>query len=145
MHLTLEKKIAIVTLFGICICPAASFAQMTQIISGAQIERARDILEKEEAWKWKINRPEKVLIKNIEVKEVMLLGDNLIKEIIAPYKNRWLCENEIQGIISAVRILYEKNGYPNEPKEISFEIEKHNLKIKVQESRFKGNANEKKN
>ncbi len=124
------KKVAFLILFYFTLHPVFAFAQ-TEIPS--QIERTQQILQKEEALKEKINKPEKKLVKTIQVSGVTLVSIDKIQSIILPFQNRWLTEPEVESILASIKMLYEKTGFPNQPAEVSYKIEKHNLNIQVLE------------
>lgn len=104
-----------------------------QAITGADIERTQIILQKEEAFKQIINKPEKLHIKDIVLDGVTLLSTDQLNSLILPFKRRWLYENDIKGILDSIKILYQKNGFANQPENISFKLEKCILKIRVVE------------
>ena len=124
--------LAIILFSLFCLGPLGSdsFAQALPI---GQIERTQELLEKEKAFRGRIEREEKVFIKKIIVEGVTLLNEGQIKELILPFQKRWLSKDEIQQILDALTAAYRQNGYKEQPAKISFEIKKGFLKIKVDE------------
>lgn len=104
-----------------------------QAITGAEIERTQMILQKEEVFKQIINKPEKLHVKDVVVDGVTLLNEDQLASLISPFKHRWLYENDIQGILDSIKILYQKSGFADQPEKISFKLEKCILKILVVE------------
>lgn len=125
------KRIIFFIYFFIFVICGNCFAQVT---TAADIERTQVIIQKDEAFKQVINKPEKIHIKDIVLDGVTLLSEEQIKSIISPFKGGWLSENEIQGVINSIKMFYQKRGFSNQPENITFQVEKSVLKINIIEA-----------
>lgn len=101
--------------------------------SVGQIERAQEILQKEEILRNKLEKEEKVYIKKIIVKGATLLDEGKIKEIILPFQKHWLSKTDIQQILDIIGQAYKQKGYTGSPIRISSQIKKNCLEINVEE------------
>jgi len=107
-----------------------SFAQT----SASQIERTQEIVEKEEALRNKIEKEEKVFIKNIIVQGATLLSEEEIKKITSPFQKHWLSKDDIQGIVNSLKAAYQQKGYNNQLARITYQVKKSLLKIRIEEN-----------
>ncbi len=111
------------------ICCGYSLAQ----VSAGQIERQRVILDRETALQEKVSGEEKIFIKKVILSGVTLLSEDQVKEITLPFENHWLSRIEIQEALDLIKSAYYRNGYSDQPKNISFKINKSVLEIQVEE------------
>lgn len=125
----MKKVLFFILLFSV-LCSGRCFSQS---ITAADIERTQVILQKEEAFKQVINKPEVFYIKTIALEGVTLLSEGHLNGIISAFKKRWLSEEDILGILASIKIVYQQNGFTNQPGKILFKIEKYILKIRVEE------------
>jgi len=123
-------KITSIILFIFTVSFSISFAQ----VSSSQIIRSQEILEIDKALREKLQEEEKVFIKKISVEGASLLTEDELKEIISPFQKKWLTQTKIQKILGSIREAYIKKGYQNQLLDVSFEIERKELKIKVKEA-----------
>ncbi len=101
--------------------------------SAGQIERAQEILQKEDILRNKLEKEEKIYIKKIIVKGVTLLDEDKIKEIILPFQKHWLNKTDIQQILDIIGQAYKQKGYTGLPLRIYSQIKKNCLKIEIKE------------
>ncbi|MBI5145194.1 MAG: hypothetical protein HZA27_03300 [Candidatus Omnitrophica bacterium] len=124
------QKLTIFVLFFVLSFFNLSFAQ-TQTLG--QIERSQEILEKERVLRERLERGEKVFIKKITFSGATLISEDKIKEILLPFKNRWLTQAEIQAILDLIATRYKEEGYAERIASISYQINKNRLKIIIEE------------
>jgi len=98
-----------------------------------QIEKSQQDLEMEKALRTEVEKGKKVLIKKITVRGSTLITKDQIKEITLSFKNHWLTQSDINLIIDSITSAYKQKGYENKLANVSFEIKKVTLEIKVQE------------
>lgn len=101
--------------------------------SASQMQRAEELIEKEEALRKELKEPKKVFVKNIIVEGVTLLSEDEIKEITAPFIKHWLNAENFEQIKELIKQSYQEKGYTNKPAEISHRIKKKSLIIEVKE------------
>jgi len=109
------------------------FAQSS---SASQAQRTEELLEKERQLEEKIQQPEKIYIKNIIVQGASLLDQEKIKEIIEPFSKYWLTKGDIQKIMDAIKVAYQKKGVLEQLVKVSYEVNEESLLIKVEEKRY---------
>ena len=124
----MKKIIILVLFFNLCLFNLC-FSQT----STSEIQRAQEMLEKEEALRKKLEVPEKAFVKKIVIEGVTLLSDEEITEITSPFIKRWLTEEDFQQIEELIIQAYEEKGFIEQPAEISHQIKKKSLIIKVVE------------
>jgi len=111
----MDKKIATIILFLISIVIFPSPLKGQDV---SQMERMRQLLEKEKALREKIEKEEEepeiqegVFIKRIKVKGARLLTKEEIKKISSSYENQLLNLNQIQQISQKILDAYQEKGY----------------------------------
>ena len=125
----MNKKRVIFIIFFVFMVVNQGFAQT----SASQAQRAQELLEKERVLSEKVLEPEKAYIKKIIIQGANLLDKDKVKEIIAPFLNHWLTYSDIQQILGLIEQAYQEKGYPGQPKNISYEVKKKKLFIRVEE------------
>jgi len=89
----------------------------------------------EKALRTEVEKGKKVYIKKVTVKGATLITEDQIKEIILPFKDRWLTGSDINIILDSITSAYKQKGYEGQPSKISFQVKKSNLEINVEEIR----------
>ncbi len=97
----------------------------------AQIERSREILDKDLLLRDRIEQGNKVFISKIIVKGVTLLTQGEVKDIIQPFQKHWLSKEDIQQIMDSFTQAYYQRGYFTQFKDISYSIKGKTLEIRV--------------
>jgi len=105
--------------------------------SASQIEKARRDIEMEKILRDEAVKGRKVLIKKITVRGVNLLTKERIKDITLPFKGRWLSQADIKFILDSIHEAYNESGYVGQPDEMTFRIQKRNLRIDIKEGSVK--------
>jgi hemolysin activation/secretion protein len=108
------------------------FAQNPSI---SQIQRAQEVLEKEQALRERLKQKEKIFIYKIIVKGTSLLSEEQVQEIILPFQKRWLTKKIIGEILELIKKAYEEKAYTREPVKIAYQIQKKKLIIEIDESK----------
>ena len=127
-----KKNLPILLLFLLFLWFGTEIACFAQVSTG-QILKSEEILQKEEALRKKLKEQEKVYIKKIIVEGTSLLTDEEIKAVISPFQKHWLTKEDIQQILSLLRQVYAQKGYIGESVRVSYQVERKQLKIKVEE------------
>lgn len=130
--LFLAKKIKILFFFVLIFSLNPLISCWAQT-SASQLQRSQEILQQEEALRKKLEEPEKVFIKNIIVKGVVLLNEEKIKEITTPFLKHWLTPTDIRQIIELIKQAYREKGYLKQPAAVSHQIKRRVLIITVLE------------
>lgn len=118
-------------LCGIVLLLSFNFC-LAQDIPG-KIQRTEEVISKEEGLRKKVEEPRKFYICQIMVEGATLLSEDIIKQIILPFKKAWLTEAEIQQILGLFKQAYQQQGHSRRLKEITYEIKARCLKVKVSE------------
>jgi hemolysin activation/secretion protein len=105
-----------------------------EIPTASQIERSRELLEKEKSLRNELEKNNKVFIKKITLKGATALSKDQIREIILPFQRRWLSRQDIQQILDLIARAYQRAGYTGKPPQASFQLKKNNLEIQIKES-----------
>lgn len=132
-----ENYVRIGLSFYLCILTlffSLSFNNLCFAQSVSQIERTREITEKEAALRNKLEKENKWFIKKIIVKGATLLSKDEIREIVLPFENHWLSNDDIKEIINLIKVAYRQKGYNNQPARIIHQVMRNFLKIKIEES-----------
>lgn len=116
-------------LISLLFLQAVSYAEP---ISGAEILRSQELIQKDESWRQKI-KEEKFFIKKILIKGVTILSEDTLKEIILPFEKKWLTKGDIQEMLDAIKQAYKKAGLPEEKIKLSSQLKKRTLEIIVEE------------
>jgi hemolysin activation/secretion protein len=117
-------------LFSLCLVVVSS----AQTSPAGQIQRSQEFLEKEEALQEKLR--EKVFIREIQVEGATLIPAGRIKDVVAPFQNRWLRKKDIGQIEELIRQLYYiyiEEGRSELALSIPHKVEGDVLKIRIEE------------
>lgn len=101
--------------------------------SASQLQRAQEMLEKDEALRKRLREPQKTFIKDILVEGVTLLGEGEIEEIVSAFKKHWLNQKDILQVKTLLIEGYKEKGYEEQPVQILHRIKNKILIIQVKE------------
>lgn len=105
-----------------------SFAQT----NASQMQRAQELLEKEEILREQLAKPEKFYIKKIIVQGSRVLLEEEIEFIVSPFQKHWLTKQDIQQLLNTIKQAYKQKG-AGQPADISYQIKKKELIIAIKE------------
>ena len=100
--------------------------------AASQIQRGQELIDQEKELREKIQE-ERIFIETIVVKGVTVLPELRVKDITAPYEERWITKSDIQRIISKIKKAYKQKGRPERSIKISYDIIDKDLEITVVE------------
>jgi len=98
-----------------------------------QVQRSEELIGQEQALQEKIEKPEKFLIKNIEIDGAVFLNQDQLSEIKELFEDRWLTKNDIEQLIDLIKQAYDETGRLDDIKDITYEIKKNTLQIKIEQ------------
>ena len=98
-------------------------------VTPSRIERAEDILQKEEDLRKEIDTPEKIFFKNIVVKGTHILSREELEDIIAPYLKHWVELSALKEMQENLIKAYKDKDCILQLESIKFETENEGLLI----------------
>ena len=102
---------------------------IAQTITPIQIERAQEIVQKEEALRKKIEQPQKVFVKEIILPQGCLIPEKEIAQITGNFAGRWHSLKEKRELLDILTQAYRK-AYPgSEPLQATCIIEESKLVV----------------
>lgn len=112
--------------------PSCAFC-VTDNVTPAQLQRSQEILQEENILRERIEKGEKVYIKQIEVNGVTLIESEKIQEITFGFNKHWLYQEDIEMLIESIKEIYHERGYSEALKDVSYLVKDNQLKIEVKE------------
>jgi len=127
------KKSAFTILFFMLVSFSPCFPQSP---SAGKIEKMQQDLEMEKALRTELEKGKKVFIKKVILKGATLITEEQLKEIILPFKDRWLSGSGINLILDSITSAYKQKGYEGQPEKITFQVKDGNLEISIEEVKY---------
>ena len=110
-----------------------AFGMSPAATTAAELSRTNEILDKEVGLRKRIEQSKKAFIKAIEVEGVSLLSAGQLEDMIAPYRKKWLTEEQIGHLLGQISDIYQEISPPRSPVKITYQIKKSTLLITVEE------------
>lgn len=122
---------------ALCLVMALGFCtiSLAESPSASQVEQSRQEIERQEALAEKIRGEEKIYVKKITVKGVILLTHEEMRDIVSLYQKHWLTRREIGAIMEDIKAAYRQRGFKDQPAGISYQLKKSSLQIDVDEKK----------